>query len=199
MIVIPKLSIQKWHIVAWAMIAVSIMVAAIWAVNGLNETGMRVAIRLTARSSCLLFLLAFLGSTLAALWPSAVTQWLRANRRYFGLSFAASHAWHAIAILGLAFISQGTALKYSPGGILGYVFLVLMVATSWDGAMQWLGEGRWHVLHTVGAYYLWIAFFVSFAKYGTIALIYPFLTGLLIVAMGLRIGNLIYRRVASRA
>jgi methionine sulfoxide reductase heme-binding subunit len=72
---------------------------------------------------------------------------------------------------------------------------VLMVATSWDGAMQWLGERRWHVLHTVGAYYLWIAFFVSFAKYGTIALIYPFLTGLLVVAMGLRIGNLIYRRV----
>jgi methionine sulfoxide reductase heme-binding subunit len=199
MIVIPKLSIQKWHIVAWAMIAVSIMVAGIWTVNGLNETGMRVAIRLTARSSCLLFLLAFLGSTLAALWPSAVTQWLRTNRRYFGLSFAVSHAWHAIAILGLAFISQGTALNYSPGGILGYIFLVLMVATSWDGAMQWLGESRWHVLHTVGAYYLWIAFFVSFAKYGTIALIYPFLTGLLVVAMGLRIGNLIYRRVASRA
>lgn len=198
MIVIPKLSIQKWHIVAWATIAVSIMVAAIWTVNGLNETGMRVAIRLTARSSCLLFLLAFLGSTLATLWPNAGTQWLRANRRYFGLSFAASHAWHAIAILGLAFISQGTALNYSPGGILGYVFLVLMVATSWDGAMQWLGESRWHALHTVGTYYLWIAFFVSFAKHGTIALIYPFLTGLLVVAMGLRIGNLIYRRVVSR-
>jgi methionine sulfoxide reductase heme-binding subunit len=202
----PTAFIQRWHIVAWSTLLISLAVGAIALLYGLNETGLRIAIRFTARSSCVLFLLAFVGSSLAALWPSAITQWLRANRRYFGLSFAASHVWHAIAqaltcqfaIIGLAFFSQGKAISYSPGGMLGYVFIVLMAATSNNGAMQWLGDRRWQILHLVGAYYLWIAFFVSFSKRWTVSFIYPSLTVLLVVAMGLRIFNLIDRRRLSR-
>jgi methionine sulfoxide reductase heme-binding subunit len=194
----PTAFIQRWPIVACSTLLISLAVGAIALTHGLTETGLRIAIRFTARSSCVLFLLAFVGSSLAALWPSTITQWLRANRRYFGLSFAASHAWHAIAILGLAFVSQGNAINYSPGGTLGYVFIVLMAATSFNGAMQWMGDRRWQILHLVGAYYLWIAFFVSFSKHWTISFIYPALTVLLIVAMGLRIFNLIYCRRLSR-
>jgi methionine sulfoxide reductase heme-binding subunit len=194
----PTAFIQRWHIVACSTLMVSLAVGAIALLYGLTETGLRIAIRFTARSSCVLFLLAFVGSSLAALWPSAITQWLRANRRYFGLSFAASHVWHAIAIIGLAFFSQGKAISYSPGGMLGYVFIVLMAATSNNGAMQWLGDRRWQILHLVGAYYLWIAFFVSFSKRWTVSFIYPSLTVLLVVAMGLRIFNLIDRRRLSR-
>jgi methionine sulfoxide reductase heme-binding subunit len=194
----PTAFIQRWQIVTCSALLVSLVVGAISLTHGLNETGLRIAIRFTARSSCVLFLMAFVGSSLAALWPSAITQWLRANRRYFGLSFAASHAWHAIAILGLAFISQGKAINYSPGGMLGYVFIVLMAATSNNGAMQWLGDRRWQILHLVGAYYLWIAFFVSFSKHWTISFIYPALTVLLVIAMGLRVFNLIYCRRLSR-
>jgi methionine sulfoxide reductase heme-binding subunit len=181
------LSIQKWQIVSWATVAVSLMVGVIWLVNGLGETGMRIAIRLTARSSCLLFLLAFLSSTLAALWPAFWTQWLRQNRRYLGLSFAVSHTWHAIAILGLCSISSGKAISYSPGGMLGYVFIGLMAATSSNQAKQWIGDRPWHILHSMGAYYIWLAFLVSFGKKWTIAPIYPLMTGLLVVAMGIRI------------
>jgi methionine sulfoxide reductase heme-binding subunit len=181
------LSVQKWQIVSWTIFAVSLMVGAIWLVNGLGETGMRIAIRLTARSSCLLFLLAFLSSTLAALWPAFWTQWLRQNRRYLGLSFAASHTWHAIAILGLCSISSGKAISHSPGGMLGYVFIGLMAATSSNQAKQWIGDRPWHILHSMGAYYIWLAFLVSFGKKWTIAPIYPLMTGLLVVAMGIRI------------
>jgi methionine sulfoxide reductase heme-binding subunit len=195
---VPTAFIQRWQIVACSTLVISLTVGVIALMYGLNETGLRIATRFTARSSCLLFLLAFVGSSLAALWPSATTQWLRANRRYFGLSFAASHAWHAIAIIGLAFLSQGKAIGYSPGGMLGYVFIVLMVTTSSNGAVRWLGDRRWHILHLVGAYYLWIAFFVSFAKHGTVALIYPFLTILLLVAMGIRIANLMRCRSLDR-
>lgn len=190
--------VQRWSIVAYSTLIVSLMVGIVGSIYGLGETGMRVAIRLTARSSCILFLLAFVGSSLAALWPSAGTQWLRSNRRYFGLSFAMSHAWHAIAIVGLAFISQGRAIGYSAGGMLGYAFITLMAATSSDRGIQWLGGRRWHILHTVGAYYLWLAFVVSFAKRWNISLVYPFMTGLLVLAMGLRIGNSIYRHRSSQ-
>jgi methionine sulfoxide reductase heme-binding subunit len=193
---ISEIPVQKWHIVLWAAFVVFLMVAGVVMVNGFGETGMRIVIRLTARSSCLLFLFAFLGSTLAALWPSVWTQWLRTNRRYFGLSFAISHAWHAIAILGLMLISSGQAISYSPGGMLGYVFIALMTATSSDRALQWLGDRKWYILHTVGAYYIWLAFIVTFGKKCALAPIYPFMTGLLVIAMGLRIGNSIRRRIA---
>ncbi|MGB8699491.1 MAG: hypothetical protein WCD18_08755 [Thermosynechococcaceae cyanobacterium] len=187
----PNISFQKWHIIGWVTLFVSLMVGAIWLINGLGETGMRIAIRLTARSSCLLFLLAFLGSTLATLWPTAWTQWLSQNRRYFGLSFAVSHAWHAIAIGGLAVVSSGKAMSYSPGGMLGYLFIGFMSATSFDRARAWLGGRPWQILHTVGAYYLWLAFFISFGKKWAIAPIYPLMTGLLAIAMMLRIGRYI--------
>jgi methionine sulfoxide reductase heme-binding subunit len=196
--------VQRWQIVVYSTLMVALMLGIVGSIYGFGETGMRVAIRLTARSSCMLFLLAFVGSSLAALWPNAGTQWLRSNRRYFGLSFAMSHAWHAIAIIGLAFISQGKAIGYSAGGMLGYIFIALMAATSSDRGMQWLGDScaprvrRWHILHTVGAYYLWLAFVVSFAKRWNIAWIYPFMTGLLVLAMCLRIGNSIYRRRSSQ-
>jgi methionine sulfoxide reductase heme-binding subunit len=121
--------VQRWHSVACSTFMVSLAVGVIALLYGLNETGLRISIRFTARSSCVLFLMGFVGSSLATLWSSAITQWLRANRRYFGLSFAVSHAWHAIAIIGLAFLSQGKTINYSPGGLLGYAFIVLMAAT----------------------------------------------------------------------
>jgi methionine sulfoxide reductase heme-binding subunit len=189
--------VQRWQIVGWAMLVVSAMVGGIWWVNGLTETGMRIAIRMTARSSCLLFLLAFVGSTLAALWPGDWRQWLRSNRRYFGLAFAVSHAWHAIAILGLAYISAGQAISYSWPAMLGYVFIVLMTATSSRSAMDLLGDRPWHILHAVGAYYIWIAFLVTFAKHGVVAPIYPLMTGLLVVVMGLRVGNGLHRQLKN--
>ena len=55
-------------------------------------------IRFTARTSLLLFCLAFSAAALARLWPNAWTRWQRRNRRYLGVTFAASHGIHAVAI-----------------------------------------------------------------------------------------------------
>jgi methionine sulfoxide reductase heme-binding subunit len=193
MTLIRTLSVQKWQIVGWTAIGVSLTVGVVWMTYGFGEIGMRIAIRLTARSSCLLFLLAFISSALAALWPVGWAQWLRSNRRYLGLSFAVSHAWHAIAIFGLALISSGKAISYSPGGMLGYLFIGAMAATSSNRAKQQLGNRFWYTLHAMGAYYLWLAFLISFGKRWSVSPIYPFMTGLLVIAMALRIFRWINR------
>jgi hypothetical protein len=182
-------SIQKGQIVACVAIALSLMVATIWLFNGFTETGVRIAIRMTARTSCLLFLLSFIASPLVALLSHPVSRWLRANRKYLGLSFAVSHAWHAIAIAGLAYLSSGRAISYDFGGVLGYIFLGLMTVTSTDSAKQWLGDRQWYILHTIGAYYIWIAFVVAFSERWAIAPLYPTLISLLVLAMGLRLIN----------
>src|SRR3981081_2363452 len=60
------------------------------------------AVRLAAScrslSSLLFSALACSAAALARLWPNAWTRWQRRNRRYLGVTFAASHGLHAIAI-----------------------------------------------------------------------------------------------------
>src|SRR5580698_8298123 len=64
--------------------------------------GLRLVIRATARTSLVLFALAFGAAAMAELAPSDVTRWQRRNRRYLGVSFAVSHAVHLAALIGLA-------------------------------------------------------------------------------------------------
>ena len=128
-------SLQKWGIVGWSALAVGTMVATIWLVHGLDEQGMRMAIRATARTSCILFLCAFVASALRRMRSTPLSVWLLKNRRYFGVSMAVSHTYHAIAIFGLWWVTAGTAPKCEGWGgvaILGYIFLIAMTITSFD-------------------------------------------------------------------
>ena len=75
--------------------------------------GVRMVIRFTARTSLLLFCLAFSAAALARLWPNAWTRWQRRNRRYLGVTFAASHAIHAVAIAAFA-VMDPAAMRRRP-------------------------------------------------------------------------------------
>jgi DMSO/TMAO reductase YedYZ heme-binding membrane subunit len=131
--------------------------------------GVRMAIRFTARTSLLFFCLAFSAAALARLWPNAFTRWQRRNRRYLGVTFAASHALHAAAIIAFAnmdpigYAAATSLASYIFGGI-GYAFIVAMTATSFDSASALLGPQAWRALHLVGGYYLLLQFTVSFGK-----------------------------------
>ena len=103
--------------------------------------GVRMVIRFTARTSLLFFCLAFSAAALARLWPNAWTRWQRRNRRYLGVTFAASHGIHAIAIAAFAMMdpagyAAATSLaSYIFGGI-GYAVIIAMTATSFDRISQ---------------------------------------------------------------
>lgn len=134
------------------------------------EQAWRSAIRLTARSSAVLFLLAFSASASTILWPGKLTRWMRGNRRYLGLSFAASHTIHAFAFLSLAaqtpvladqVLSRGMIVL---GGI-GYFFIYALAATSSNKAQAILGMRWWGRLHIVGTHWLWLQFLISFVKH----------------------------------
>ena len=131
--------------------------------------GVRMVIRFTARTSLLLFCLAFSAAALARLWPNAWTRWLRRNRRYLGVTFAASHAIHAFAIACFAvmdpaaYAAATSIASYIFGGI-GYAFIIAMTATSFDRTAALMGARAWRMLHLVGGYYLLFQFMVSFGK-----------------------------------
>jgi sulfoxide reductase heme-binding subunit YedZ len=131
--------------------------------------GVRMVIRFTARTSLLFFALAFGAAALALIWPNAWTRWQRRNRRYLGVTFAASHAIHAIAIVCFAamdpagYAAATSAASYIFGGI-GYAFIIAMAATSFDRTAATIGPRAWRILHLTGGYYLWLQFMVSFGK-----------------------------------
>lgn len=153
------------RLVGIASAAVVALCAGVLTLSGAGEDGIRGVIRLTARTSLVLFLLAFTASAVHRLWPRPRTRWLLANRRYLGLSFAASHGLHLLAVVALAvrhsdeFWDHTQVSTIVVGGI-GYVFVALMAATSNDTSVVWLGPRRWKLLHTVGAYWIWQIFLV---------------------------------------
>ncbi len=134
------------------------------------EQAWRSAIRLTARSSAVLFLLAFGAAAAATLWPGKFTRWMRGNRRYLGLSLAASHTIHAFTFLSLAGQSQLLADQVLPKGMvvlgsIGYFFIYALAATSSNKAQAVLGMRWWRRLHVVGTHWLWLQFLISFIKH----------------------------------
>jgi len=134
------------------------------------EQAWRSAIRLTARSSATLFLLAFGAAAAATLWPGKFTRWMRGNRRYLGLSLAASHTIHAFTFLSLAGQSQLLAVQVLPKGMvvlgsIGYFFIYALAATSSNKAQAILGMRWWRRLHVVGTHWLWLQFLISFVKH----------------------------------
>lgn len=160
---------EGWRVFWIVTVALAAMSLLLLANLGWGTEGYRMVIRATARTSLALFLAAFLASSLFALWPCSVTRWLRRNRRYFGLSFAMSHAIHLAAIVTLARTDPVTFATLSTKGSIvtgsiGYVVIALLAATSFDRMVAWLGPRLWHRVHTVGVWTICSFFFFTNGK-----------------------------------
>ena len=160
---------EGWRL--FAVLALTLLALSVW-IAGMRQfevEGVRMVIRFTARTSLLFFCLAFSAAALARLMPNAWTRWLRRNRRYLGVTFAASHGIHAIAITAFAlmdptgYAAATSIVSYIFGGI-GYAFIIAMTATSFDHMAKALGTQAWRRLHLIGGYYLLFQFMVSFGK-----------------------------------
>jgi sulfoxide reductase heme-binding subunit YedZ len=160
---------EGWRL--FTVLTLTLIALCIW-IAGMRQfdaSGVRMVVRFTARTSLLFFCLAFSAAALARLWPNAWTRWQRRNRRYLGVTFAASHGLHLIAIVLFAnmapsdFAAATSAATYIFGSI-GYAFIILMAATSFDRTAAMIGPRAWRILHLTGGYYLWFQFMVSFGK-----------------------------------
>lgn len=184
--------LEGWPIVGWSALALVSMASVLLGAYGTQEEGVRVLIRATARTSFVLLLAAFVASSARRLWRNDATAWLLRNRRYLGVSFAASHALHLAGILVLAtrwpdsFWPKTSDVTIFGGG-LGYVFVAAMTLTSSDAAVRRLGMRRWKLLHRAG---IWVLFGIFALSYGPAGLFRPgYIPASLAVlgALGLRI------------
>ena len=139
------------------------------AMHAWDVEAVRMVIRATARTSLVLFVLAFTASAMATLAPSDLTRWQRRNRRYLGVSFAVSHGIHLAAIVILARLDSTLFWKLTNLSTIvlagtAYLFIAAMTVTSFDRTAAWLGPRRWRLLHLVGGWYIWISFAVAIGK-----------------------------------
>lgn len=159
--------IEGWRISVVVMIALVVMACALFVFQGDTEEALRSFIRGSARIALVLFLLAFVASSLHLLCNRPVTAWLLGNRRYMGVTFAMAHFTHllAVVILGVyyphPFLDDLSAFTVVTGG-LAYLFVAAMAATSFTTTKRLIGRKKWTLLHTIGGYYVWIGFAQSY-------------------------------------
>lgn len=181
-----------WRLVGWLSLLMAAMVLFLAAGAGWDIEGVRLAIRATARTSLILFVLAFTASALVELAPSEATRWQRRNRRYLGFSFAVSHFIHLAAIVILAMLDRDLFWKLTNIGTIllagtAYLFIAAMAATSFDRTAAWLGPRNWRRLHLVGGWYIWISFAVAVGKRVPLDSFYWPMAAMLLAAAALRL------------
>jgi len=130
--------LNAWQLV-WTSGLTVAGIAVIILIRQTDLVGVRSVIAMSARTSLLLFCLAFSASSVHRVWPGRWSRWQLRNRRYLGLSFAASHTIHIAALIVFGVVAPAiyaTVGTWTNGMLAGlaYVFLLAMAATSFDGA-----------------------------------------------------------------
>jgi sulfoxide reductase heme-binding subunit YedZ len=156
-----------WRLTGLLSLLLGVMSAVLLALQP-DVEGLRQIIRATARTSLVLFALAFTASALAELAPGGFTRWQRRNRRYLGVSFATSHFIHLAALIALGQVDAALFWTLTnPANIVlagtAYVLLAAMTVTSFDTTAAWLGPRKWRLL-LIGGWYIWISFAVAVGK-----------------------------------
>ena len=142
-----------------------ILAAGVLGRNGINEDGLRLALRVTARWSFLLFWPAYCGSALATLWGQPFARMARRGRE-FGLAYAAAQLVH----LGLVFwlfemlshLPIGHRLAVFFG--IGIFWTYLLAIFSFGDLAEAVGPGVWRALRLAGVNYILFAFALDFVR-----------------------------------
>jgi DMSO/TMAO reductase YedYZ heme-binding membrane subunit len=180
----PSSWLEGWPLLATLTLVLCLTtLVALKAAEG--SDGIRLAIRVTARTSLVLFLLAFTASACARACANPWTRWQLRNRRQLGLSFAVSHLLHALALAALAVSDPRLFADIGGSGMLlaggsAYLVIAAMAATSFDRTAKLIGAVAWRRLHLFGVWYIWLSFVVAFGKRAVLDVFYwPFIAALL--------------------
>lgn len=160
--------VWAWDIVKIITLFSIVLFLSIFYSKGFNEESNRIAIRLTARMSGISFCLAFGASAIHAWFKNSFSWWIFMNRKFWGISFAILHLVHLgfLVLLQQYFhpVFERAATTSLMAGGLVYLFLVLMLLTSFPFFAKKITSKSWKVLHTSGSYWIWLIFMISYVK-----------------------------------
>ncbi len=171
------------------MLAVGAVVLTIFDKNGTDEATVVLALRLTAYSSLLIYLLLFIARPMRQLVDTHLTRTLKKNRRYFGIALAGSHTVHLVLIINYVLGPHIPWHNLFIGGV-AYSFLYLMLITSFDAPAAAIGPDAWRRLHKAGLY--WIGGTFTFTLSNNLvanpdSLIHQIVIALILAAISIRV------------
>jgi len=196
--------VEGWPLLGTLTVLLAAVVLGDAAAQGFDAESTRAAVRLTARTSFVLFCLAYSAAALVRLRPNAWTRWQRRSRRQLGLAFAVSHGMHALALVAFAlalpetFEQETSAGMFVAGGV-GYLFIAAMAATSFDRTAAATGPRAWRWLHGIGAFYIWVGFVNAFGSRAPAKPGYWAFIAILLAVMALRLLAMRRKKVAATA
>lgn len=143
-------------------IAIAAMCAAIVAAIGPGPEAAHAVVRWTARTSFILFSLAYVARPAAQLWPSSVTKALLARRKWIGLGFAVSHLAHLFGIIAIAWPDPAAFVRSQEPSIAvavaTFIAVFAMAITSIEAVRRRMSRRAWSGLHKFGIHLAWIPF-----------------------------------------
>ena len=184
---------------------VAVMCGAIVAFVSPGDEAAHAVIRWTARTSLVMFVLAYAARPLLQLRPSAFAKRLVRERKWIGLSFAASHAAHLAGIIWLASPDvAGFVRAQKPSTAVAaatFVLLFAMAITSIDAVKARMSARAWKLLHRTGMHFSWIAFATTYVGALGASPLYALPAAAVVGAGALRVAAVVRarRRVAAKA
>jgi methionine sulfoxide reductase heme-binding subunit len=170
----------------------------------MDEATIRLALRVTARTTFFFFVAAFAGNALRDLFPGRLSTWLAAKRDAFLLAMAASHTVHLAAIIALFQLLGSSRLKLAT--VLGGGLVYLLIYALAIGAMMrlrareprsLLGSPRFEA---VALYLIWLIFALAFVPRIVSGWpIYSLFSVVALAALFIRVACLVRHRRASTA
>jgi len=146
------------------------LAAVVLAIEGIDVNSLKIALRVTARWSFLLFWVAYAGGAMATLFGPAFAPLARRGRE-FGLAYAAAMLTHVGLLIWIFELTShaplsGNSLLFFGIGI---VFTYLLALFSFGRLAEALGWTGWLILRIAGVNYILFAFASDFVP----ALIHP--------------------------
>ena len=139
------------------------LAATVLAMNGVNEASLRLALRVTARWSFVLFWVAYTGRAMTTLFGPAFAPLSRRSRE-FGLAYASAQFIHIGLVSWLIELTYRLPLS-SRGSVffgMGIVWTYLLVAFSFVRMRERLSPRGWLILRTAALNYILFAFAIDF-------------------------------------
>jgi hypothetical protein len=149
---------KTWMCMGAAFITALILALAVLAISGINIDGIELALRVTARLSFLLFLLAYAGGSLAALFGARFRALARQGRN-FGLSFVAAHSVHVLLVIWLYRLSPELPISTRDAVFfsIGLLWMYMLAVLSIQHLARLLGT-HWRTVRLVAMEYIMLLF-----------------------------------------
>ena len=163
----PKALLRNKAINGWNlfwMVAIPMCIVMLVAAMGVDLSmpqGVSHMIQYSVRWAVPFIYIVVAASSVQVLFPGEFSRWWLRNRKYIGLCFAVAMAWQGLFIFLMSnffrdyYFAEVFYLRDELEGSTGYIFLAVMVLTSFQLGRKHLSNKQWKLIHTCGIYFLW--------------------------------------------